>query len=86
LPLTEVQEERAFQDWLEPQFVPKGPSKVLRYYWLWFVLVLVHWYIFFGLTNQAKVCDVPYCNPFNQNPSLIVFYLIFCFYFGLTAC
>ena len=46
----------------------------------------MHWYIFFELTNQVKVCyGHPYCNPFTQNGYLIVFYLFFCVYFALSA-
>lgn len=57
-----------------------------RYYFFWFVLILIHWFIFFWLTNEKSVCAAqPYCNPFNKNWYLIWFYIIFCIYFSLCA-
>ena len=75
-----------FQDWMVPQYSPKSPKRVLRYYFLWTVLILIHWYVFFFLTNTKSVCaSTPYCNKFTENPYLIWFYLIFCVYFALSA-
>ena len=77
----------SFHEWLTvPQYQGLWPKRVLRYYWLWFLLIIVHWYIFFWLTDQQKVCyGHPYCNPFTQNGYLITFYIFFCVYFALSA-
>jgi hypothetical protein len=69
-----------------PQYLPKGFKRVIRFYWLWFTLIVVHWLIFFVLTNTKSVCNSRhYCNTFWDNGYLIFFYLIFCVYFALCA-
>jgi hypothetical protein len=46
--------------------VPQGPSRVLRLYFLWLVLGLVHYFVFFWLTDEKSVCaNLPYCNSFS---------------------
>lgn len=58
----------------------------MRYYFLWFELLLVHWYIFFKMTDETKLCmGVPYCNRFEDNGWLITMYIMFCIYFTLSA-
>lgn len=64
--IEDKQEQITFQDWLIPQYIHKSPSRVARYYFLWFVLILVHWFIFFWLTDERSVCaNTHYCNKFN---------------------
>ena len=59
---------------------------MFRYYFLWFVLVLVHWYLFFALVSDTKVCKkVKYCNKVRTNTSLTIIYVLFCLYFVLCA-
>lgn len=80
------EEARNFHKWMIPQYLPKGFKRVLRFYWLWFSLIIVHWLIFFVLTDTKSVCNSrPYCNTFWDNGYLIFFYLIFCVYFALCA-
>jgi hypothetical protein len=80
-------EQRAFQDILTPQYREKTPSVVVRYYFLWGVLFLVHWYLFFALVNEKTLCKaVPYCNKFGQNGYLVFIYILYCIYFAFSAC
>jgi hypothetical protein len=59
---------------------------VLRFYFLWFTLIIGHWFIFFYLTDFKTVCNnQPYCNQFTQNTYLIFFYLFYCVYCALCA-
>lgn len=53
---------------------------------MWCVLIIVHLFTFFWLTNVRSVCQsVKYCNTFWENEYLIWFYLLFCVYFSLCA-
>lgn len=79
-------EQRAFQDILTPQYREKTFGIAIRFYFLWLVLILVHWYLFFALVNEPKSCkSVPFCNKFNENGYLVALYILFCIYFSLSA-
>ena len=69
-----------------PDYMPKNFSRVFRFYFLWIVLVGVHWFCFFYLTDVRSVCQAnKYCNPMWHNTCLSWFYLLFCIYFSLCA-
>lgn len=65
----------------------------------WLVLIFVHWQIFFLIPIQGnmRLYNQPYCNPedkkqfpygcknFHNNTYLIIFYVLFCIYFALSA-
>jgi hypothetical protein len=51
---------KEFADALVPQKQQKRGSRVLRIYFLWTLLVLVHYFIFFKLPNTILYCkDTP---------------------------
>lgn len=76
-------------------------SKVLKYYVLWVLLILVHLLVFFyfPISGNLALQGTPYCgtpelssqpvnercNDFSQNASLICFYLLYLLYFYLSA-
>ena len=71
---------------MTPQIRQKTFSAVFRFYFLWAVLILVHWYLFFALVNEPKSCkSVPFCNKFSGNGYLVALYILFCIYFTLAA-
>ena len=40
-------EAKNFHKWMIPEYLPKGVRRVMRFYFLWIVLILVHWLVFF---------------------------------------
>jgi hypothetical protein len=62
-------------------------SRVLKFYYVWALIILIQWYVFFFMQKQATVCpyNAPYCNKVNSNIALLVFYLVSCLYLGLQA-
>jgi hypothetical protein len=73
---------------------------VMKFYFQWIVLILVHFVLFFYLPitgniklNQQSYCDenkygnVPdyKCNDLNKNKTLLVFYILSCAYFFISA-
>ena len=66
-----------------------------KYYFLWIQLIFVHFMVFYFLTFRGNVelhgeiiCDpkrFTECNNFKQNWSIVVFYLLYCWYFWLSA-
>ncbi len=71
---------------------------IFKVVYLWFLLIFIHVFVFWYIPVYANeailgeiVCDPATltgrlgCNQFSNNPTLIIFYLIYCIYFMLQA-
>lgn len=76
-------------------------QRVLRFYYLWMILVLVHFLAFYYLPSTVSMCKISpqiynnnivnygedgyTCNTFDSNGYIQFFYLLWCIYFALSA-
>ena len=77
--------QTAFIYRLMPSYASNGFGRVTRFYYVWGLIILFHWFIFFYMTYQPSLCGIssPYsCNQLNRNASLLFFYFIVCLYLG----
>jgi len=44
---------KAFEESLIPKSSPKSCSRVIKFYWFWFVLIITHLFVFFGLPSTV---------------------------------
>lgn len=75
-------------------------AMVSKYYLQIFLLLFVHGFVFwyFPITGNMKLQNYPYCvaktsftkdkincNEFGENWALVIFYILYCWYFWVSA-
>ena len=50
----------SFNQYLVPQKQQRSCTRVIKFYWFWFVICLAHYFVFFGLPSTIKQCEQTY--------------------------
>ena len=82
---------------LKVQLTDVNYAMVSKYYLQWFMLFLVHFFVFWywpirgnRLAQGSDICDpnganADKCNDFTDNGYLITYYILYCAYFAISA-